>query len=60
MAKKTKQEAPQLYTCRDCAYSYGRYNANWEGELIMCKCEHSEFSKLLSGKQCDKFKLKQE
>lgn len=61
MAKRiVKSKAPELkYTCRDCEFSYDWYKKGFGDKLIMCKCRHSEYSKLLSEKQCPQFKLKQ-
>lgn len=57
MAKKKAQEVTQ-YHCRDCKHSFGWYEKNWQGELFMCKCKFSQWSKFLSDKQCDKFELR--
>jgi len=53
-----KPQNKQQYYCRDCQHSYGWYEKNYKGEPFMCKCKFSDFSKLLSEKQCGKFKLR--
>ena len=53
MAKKS--ETSPGYRCRDCKHSHSWYGENYKGEVFMCKCEKSEWSKILSQPACKDF-----
>ena len=57
-ARKVQKEKPK-YQCRHCQHSYDWHEKNWCGELFMCRCKFSKWSKFLSHPQCEHF-LKRE
>lgn len=56
MAKKAAQAKPR-FTCRDCKNSFDWYGKDYKGDVFMCKCAKSQWSKLLSMPQCEHFEL---
>lgn len=56
--RRHQKEKPK-YQCRHCQHSYDWHEKNWQGELFMCRCKFSEWSKFLSTPQCERF-LKRE
>lgn len=48
------------YHCRDCVHSYDWHEKNSKGELFMCRCRLSKWTKFLNRNICDKFKKKEQ
>lgn len=48
----------EIKRCRDCMFSYDYHEIGYKGNPIMCKCQISQYEKLLSKKACEKFKQK--
>lgn len=53
MAKKVIPQSK--YHCRDCRHSYDWHEKDWKGDVFMCRCKFSQWSKFLNRDICEKF-----